>query len=398
MENGRRRIGGYTGGLANASLSSTTKSLLGHEEGRTKRQGTATFGDHRRIVRSAILLVLILKTGIYQTVLLSLIHLFRMISSSRASHSPHLNLSIIDLAPSHRPVLAYHFKSAVSPILREWSYSRLVISGGETVVVQIAVLRVALGNPWLARPPNPAEPRLADARRWAALAAHGLDPLAAASRHLAGTSGYLWIGGAVGIRSLNAVFGAHATQVFLPAVCFCGRRRLRKQRNASSTILYQTPSKVVMAQLQRQKPDPRFWLIDLPNLLNTIPGALLVDSAPNFSFPGLPLFTLSTSVLPRRTKFALGHVQAHIAGVGNYILDSENPSREGINIVEGLSILHGVNWNYPKFESQPQAIKYVSGDDVKKTQMRGVLHLPISIWRRPPAIHPPTWVRDIQAT
>ncbi|KAJ7139276.1 hypothetical protein C8R44DRAFT_727372 [Mycena epipterygia] len=85
------------------------------------------------------------------------------------------------------------------------SYSRIVISGGETVVVQIAVLRVASGNPWLARPPNPAEPRLADARRWAALAAHGLDRLAAASRHLAGTSGYLWIGGAVGIRSLNAV-------------------------------------------------------------------------------------------------------------------------------------------------------------------------------------------------
>ncbi|KAJ7122146.1 hypothetical protein C8R44DRAFT_785735 [Mycena epipterygia] len=85
------------------------------------------------------------------------------------------------------------------------SYSRIVISGGETVVVQIAVLRVASGNPWLARTPNPAEPRLADARRWAALAAHGLDRLAAASRHLAGTSGYLWIGGAVGIRSLNAV-------------------------------------------------------------------------------------------------------------------------------------------------------------------------------------------------
>ncbi|KAJ7105028.1 hypothetical protein C8R44DRAFT_887033 [Mycena epipterygia] len=76
------------------------------------------------------------------------------------------------------------------------SYSHIVISGGETVVVQIAVLRVASGNTWLARPPNPAEPRLADARQWAALAAHGLDPLAAASRHLAGTSGYLWIGGA----------------------------------------------------------------------------------------------------------------------------------------------------------------------------------------------------------
>ncbi|KAJ7114261.1 hypothetical protein C8R44DRAFT_740409 [Mycena epipterygia] len=88
---------------------------------------------------------------------------------------------------------------------RGGSYSRIVISGGETVVVQIAVLRVASGNPWLAHPPNPAEPRLADARRWAALAAHGLDRLAAASRHLAGTSGYLWIGGAVGIRSLNAV-------------------------------------------------------------------------------------------------------------------------------------------------------------------------------------------------
>ncbi|KAJ7110679.1 hypothetical protein C8R44DRAFT_743138 [Mycena epipterygia] len=84
------------------------------------------------------------------------------------------------------------------------SYSRIVISGCEPAVVQIAVLRVASGNPWLARPPNPAEPRLADARRWAALAAHGLNRLAAASQHLAGTSGYLWIGGAVGIRSLNA--------------------------------------------------------------------------------------------------------------------------------------------------------------------------------------------------
>ncbi|KAJ7130393.1 beach-domain-containing protein [Mycena epipterygia] len=29
----------------------------------------------------------------------------------------------------------------------------------------------------------------------------------------------------------------------------------------------------------------------------------------------------------------------------------------------------GVNWNYPKFESQPQAMKYVLGDDVKKTRM-----------------------------
>ncbi|KAJ7137760.1 hypothetical protein C8R44DRAFT_868137 [Mycena epipterygia] len=85
------------------------------------------------------------------------------------------------------------------------SYGRIVISGCEPVVVQIAVLRVASGNSWLARPPNPAEPRLADARRWAALAAHGLNRLAAASRHLAGSSGYLWIGGAVGIRSLNAV-------------------------------------------------------------------------------------------------------------------------------------------------------------------------------------------------
>ncbi|KAJ7112294.1 hypothetical protein C8R44DRAFT_741981 [Mycena epipterygia] len=54
---------------------------------------------------------------------------------------------------------------------------------------KIAVLRVASGSPWLTRPPNPAEPRLADARRWAALAAHGLDRLATASRHLAGTSG-----------------------------------------------------------------------------------------------------------------------------------------------------------------------------------------------------------------
>ncbi|KAJ7131311.1 hypothetical protein C8R44DRAFT_731547 [Mycena epipterygia] len=82
------------------------------------------------------------------------------------------------------------------------SYSRIVISGCEPVVVQIAVLRVASGNPWLARPPNPAEPRLADDRRWAALAAHGLNRLAAASRHLAGTSGYLWIGGAV-VRALR---------------------------------------------------------------------------------------------------------------------------------------------------------------------------------------------------
>ncbi|KAJ6565477.1 beach-domain-containing protein [Mycena vulgaris] len=29
----------------------------------------------------------------------------------------------------------------------------------------------------------------------------------------------------------------------------------------------------------------------------------------------------------------------------------------------------GFNWNYPKFESQPQAIKYVLGDDSKKTRM-----------------------------
>ncbi|KAJ7092765.1 hypothetical protein C8R44DRAFT_891191 [Mycena epipterygia] len=48
------------------------------------------------------------------------------------------------------------------------------------MVVQIAVLQVASAN----------------ARRWAALAAHGLNRLAAASQHLAGTSGYLWIGGA----------------------------------------------------------------------------------------------------------------------------------------------------------------------------------------------------------
>lgn len=61
-------------------------------------------------------------------------------------------------------------------------------------------------------------------------------------------------------------------------------------------------------------------LPDLPCLLNTIPGALLIDSAPNVSFPGLPLFTLSNSMLPRRIKFALGHVQARIAGVGNCIL------------------------------------------------------------------------------
>ncbi|KAJ6588193.1 beach-domain-containing protein [Mycena capillaripes] len=29
----------------------------------------------------------------------------------------------------------------------------------------------------------------------------------------------------------------------------------------------------------------------------------------------------------------------------------------------------GLNWNYPKFESQPQAVKYVLGDDSKKTRM-----------------------------
>ncbi|KAJ7099205.1 hypothetical protein C8R44DRAFT_747889 [Mycena epipterygia] len=123
------------------------------------------------------------------------------------------------------------------------SYSRIVISGCETVVVQIAVLRVASGNPWagpwLARTPNPAEPRLADARRWAALTAHGLDRLAAASRHLAGTSGYLWIGGAVGIRSLNAVavsshIGTSSHDVRAPVHGSVGTRRTSVRRYASS--------------------------------------------------------------------------------------------------------------------------------------------------------------------
>ncbi|KAJ7091032.1 hypothetical protein C8R44DRAFT_750779 [Mycena epipterygia] len=99
----------------------------------------------------------------------------------------------------HRMVISIHSHGVDNAGYTSLTAFSGLIAGG------IAVLRVASGNPWLARPPNPAEPRLADARRWAALAAHGLDRLAAASRHLAGTSGYLWIGGAVGIRSLNAV-------------------------------------------------------------------------------------------------------------------------------------------------------------------------------------------------
>jgi hypothetical protein len=29
----------------------------------------------------------------------------------------------------------------------------------------------------------------------------------------------------------------------------------------------------------------------------------------------------------------------------------------------------GLNWNYPKFDSTPQAVQYVLGDDSNKTRM-----------------------------
>ncbi|KAJ7075426.1 beach-domain-containing protein [Mycena belliarum] len=112
------------------------------------------------------------------------------------------------------------------------------------------------------------------------------------------------------------------------------------------------------------------WVKEMPATTHPIFSARLnVRTVLTLSLRGDGKLELSTSANRDVGVFRKSNVHkmrwTHIALV-HYPHRASNPT---IRLYIDGVLNDGFNWNYPRFESQPQAIKYVLGDDSKKTRM-----------------------------
>ncbi|KAK7042535.1 hypothetical protein R3P38DRAFT_3448691 [Favolaschia claudopus] len=112
------------------------------------------------------------------------------------------------------------------------------------------------------------------------------------------------------------------------------------------------------------------WVKELPTTTHPIFTARLnARTMLTFSLRGDGKLELGTSSNREVGVFRKSNVHksrwTHITLV-HYPHRASNPT---IRLYIDGVLNDGLNWNYPKFESQPQAVKYIIGDDSKKTRM-----------------------------